>query len=851
MKGVISMKKNLITLALLSFFSLSSCRNSSATGSSKPSAGSGSSTTNSVSPKPEPPTLGEDEFSYLIGNYYTLGGGLSVSSSKVKVIDGEKTYSLVPSAVVQANYPYSDESKGEYESLTIEFSKLFNEGVEYQAYVNFEDGLLHLEDISDVEAPKTLGVYMPDLSSLAGTYSAYGDGDEYNMYFNFDGHFDSNRGVFPSSMKGYASFSDEQIWYLKSSFVKLNDRVYTAYERFDGDDYGYGKEVFVKEESKISSYQVLKDGSLSSYADYVSDAGGYNRLKLYDGTAGFTTSMDPVNHTIVFLGEKVTYSTLIDDTGFHLVFNLQGKHYVLSIGEYHVDAMVDGVLKSFAVDDVSALYGSFVNGDESFEIRESEEEGGMPSVLVNGTKVEGVSYTLFRKRKTLKFTKDGSEYVIAPDRKGVSILLSKGGNLFYPFDKSLFVPYFTGFFVYQNYQDTFTLSIGSDLSYSLLGKKGKADLSFFHGDKYPKLSFEVEGKKSTLSLVQKEIGYYLLKDETGSKVLYSSSVLDSLYGTYSTDGVDAFVFSPSGISFEGKQHSYAFSPYLEPALGTYTFGVKTDDGTYYRSNLKGTFYSDTSSMIDKSLFASLYGTFSGYGKLGIENIRFTEDGKLYLDSLNEDKSELVRDVEYSYNIMTDTLGQVLLHFQYNENTRIFIYFRDGYVEIASLKYYNRSLLDYWGTYVLDDTVVFFQNDTVYVNGISEMILEKRFEEGKTILVSANHTFTFYDGNVTMDSKDACMKLQRKFSYSDYKKFFGTYSLSGSSIVFEEGDFGYSLKLDSRPVSSFYIIKKDGKMTLTFDGIGTKYYLSLDEQTGEVTASFESSLPPLPPPPPLP
>lgn len=343
------MKKNLVTLALLSFLSLSSCRVNSATGSSKPSTGSASSkptattNSNSVSPKPEPPVLGEDVFSYLIGNYYTLGGGLSVSSSMVKVIDGDVSYSLVPSAVVQANYPYSDESKGEYESLTIEFSKSFNEGVEYQAYVNFEDGLLHLEDISDVDAPKTLGVYMPDLSSFAGTYSAYGDGDVYNMYFNFDGHFDSNRGVFPSSMKGYASFSDEQIWYLKSSFVKLNDRVYTAYERFDGDDYGYGKEVFVKEESKISSYQVLKDGSLSSYADYVSDAGGYNRLKLYDGTAGFTTSMDLVNHTIVFLGEKVTYSTLIDDTGFHLVFDLQGKHYVLSIGEYHVDALVEGI----------------------------------------------------------------------------------------------------------------------------------------------------------------------------------------------------------------------------------------------------------------------------------------------------------------------------------------------------------------------------------------------------------------------------------------------------------------------------------------------------------------------------
>lgn len=851
------MKKNLVTLALLSFLSLSSCRGNSATGSSKPSTGSASSkptattNSNSVSPRPEPPILSEEVFSYLIGDYYTLGGGLSVSSSKVKVTDGDVSYSLVPSRVVEANYPYSDESKGEYESLTIEFSQSFNDGVEYQAYVNFEDGLLHLEEISDWDAPRTVGVYMPDLSSFAGTYSAYGDGNEYNMYVNFDGHFDSDRGVFPSSMKGYASFSDEQVWYMKSSFVKLDDKVYTAYERFDGDDYGYGKEVFVKEESKIGSYQILSDGSLSSYADYVSDVGGYNNLKLYDGTTGFTTSMDLEGHTITFLGETVTYSTLIDDAGFHLVFDLQGKHYVLSIGEYHVDALVDGVLKSFAIDDVSALYGSFVNGDESFEIKESDKEGGMPSVLVNGTKVDGVSYTLFRKRKALKFSKGGSDYVIAPDRKGVSVCLSKGGKIFYPFDQSVFASYFTGFFVYQNYQDTFTLTIDSDLSFSLLGKKGKAKLSFYHGDKYPKLSFEVNGKKSTLSLIQKEIGYYSLKDETGSKVLYSSSVLDSLYGTYSTDGVDAFVFSPSGISFEGKQHSYAFSPYLEPALGTYTFGVKTDDGTYYRSNLQGTFYSDTVSMIKKSLFASLYGTYSGYGKLGIENIRFTEEGKLYLDSLNEDKSELVRDVEYSYHIMTDTLGHVFLYFEYNEDTRPFIYFKDGYVEIISLKYYDRSLLDYWGTYVLDDTVVFFQNDTVFVNGTSEMILEKRFEEGKTILVSANHTFTFYDGNVTMDNKDACLKLQRKFSYSDYKKFFGTYSLSGSSIVFGEGSFGYSLTLDSRAISSFYIIKKDGKMTLTFDGIGTKYYLSLDEASGEVTASFESSLPPLPPPPPLP
>ena len=498
------------------------------------------------------------------------------------------------------------------------------------------------------------------------------------------------------------------------------------------------------------------------------------------------------------------------------------------------------------MDDINALYGTYTYGLETFQIEEGEED--IPNVYLNNAKVEEVSFVLSDKRKSITFQKDDKTYIISPDQSGSSILLRKDGKVFYPINENLYSSYYKNTFRYQNRGVSFALSVEDDLSYQIGEGKGNATYSYTHGDKYPSLLVKYQGKDALLSLVQSDIGYYTLTTEGNIYDLYSKTALDKVYDTYSKDGSSDFSVTEEKLVKDGKDHIYSFTPVLQPKNGLYLFGITLDDGTVYQNNLHGCFYNDKESYIRKSLFSSLYGTYSGYGKYGIENIKFKEDGKLYLDSLNQDGTGLVRDVNYTYSILTNQSDEIAIYFNYSPSLQVQLLFEEDAVKITDLSYYREELVASWGTYVDGDDVVFFQDDKVYLNGTLLSFLKKEIKDGKLSWKTSDSTYLFDGkGNLSVKKDDTTKTFTRKFTFQDYEKFYGTYTINNQSVVFKKSSLNDSFEVSGTSYS-YYITKHNGKYALTSSVFGSTYYLMLDETSGEITTDYESSIP-LPPAPP--
>lgn len=859
------MNKKKIAIALLSLISLASCSTKPNTPSntpsakpsaepSKPSSPSKPSTPSASVPAVVPPVIDEAEFSYLLGDYYAKGSKAEVRKDSL-VIESlyEEDLTLIPSAVSEVTLEYDTEGEEpvSYDTLLIEFASKYNNGTEYQAYINFDEGLLYVEKLMDDNTWLILGSYMPDIQSYSGVYSAYGDGSSSNMYLSFDGEFDLERGVYPAAQRMRNVFSDEQTWYIKSYAMLVDGECHTAISLFDEDDYGYGKNLVVEESGKI---RFLDGLTLDSYDNFITDVGGFNNLTLFDGTKNVTTSLDMENKTFTFDGETAPYETRIDENGFHLAATFNGKEHIFSIGDYQLNDLVDGKTVYYPYDTIRGLQGSFQDSGDSYGIT-LDDDGNLASLKVNGSEITDYSFVVHNKRKSIKFTKDGKEYILSPDKLRSSIRLEKDGQVSYPINEDLYRRYYSDTFISHEGSEELKALFHDDLSFEIGTEKGKGTFRYWHGDKYPTVEFRYQSKDCQLSLVQSDIGFYVLTIGSDIKVMYTKTVLDKVYDTYSANGKDDFVFDDKNVRIKDQTYTYSFDPYYQPGTGTYAFAIRTiEDDKVYQNNLHGSFISGQNSYIRKSLFASLYGTYSGYGKYGIENIKFL-DGRLYLDTNNSDRTGLIRDVEFTYTILTNLSDEIMLYFDLSDDVKPIINFRDGYVEIMSLDYYRNELVQNWGTYADENDTVYFQDDKIYLNGTSLTVTAKQYDSEKAVLTAGGKTFTFTTSTHTLTLTDGNITttLSRKFKYEDYEKFFGTYTINGDTITFQRAEYlGYTALIGTNPIGSFYITKREGKYSLAISYLGSSYYLMLDEETGEISTAYESSipLPPLPPAPPL-
>ncbi len=777
-------------------------------------------------------------------------------TEKSLVLNTDTELKLTPTSVEETTMEYEeDEETKSYDTLKIAFSSDFNDQ-DYQAYVNFQDGLLHLESLDSEDKPTTIGTYMPAIKEFSGSYSAYGDSSTSNMYVLFSGEFDEKRGVFPSTHKYSYSMSDEQSWYIKSNFVQVNDKVYKQIEEFDEDAYGYGKNIIYKDTSKGKIYVFSGTSIDYDYFEYVSDIGSLQNLSLFDGEKEILLNLNIEEKTITFGDLTGTYVSKIDSEGLKVEATMNGKVYTFSFGERYLTLHHENKDDIYPFNTIDELYGSYSDGTNSFSIEEQWDENYDsidPKVMLNSEVVE-YKFVTANKRKSIQFTKDGKTYTLSPDKKDSSIRLEVNQTISYPINIAKYKEYYTNTFIAHEKDGNKALKVNDDFSFVYQEESGEATFAYDHGDKYPILLLTTSTNKAySLNLAQADIGYFILMDGGNMTTLYSETALKSAYGDYSSNGENSFVFDAYHLTIDGKTSNYTFAPSYNEASGLFLFGIENENKETYVSNLNGTFISkDDMSYVKKSLYEEIAGTYQAYGKYGIENIKFTKEGKLYLDTVNQAGTGLEKDVEFTYTIYTNFENKAVIRFTHR-NVTLTISFKDHHVTIANLDYYNSNLVRAWGTYSDEgkEKTLYVQDDKIYLDGESLSVNSIEYDNEKTIYHTSSYTVTYYSStdNFTLDSDSSSLKLERKLSYTDMDKFVGDYTINNSEVkVAKNSMLGYDVTVSGFPLFSPYTITRhNGKLALTFSDSSGKYFLMLDETTNEITTDFEASSIPVPPP----
>lgn len=843
------MKKKLaLAMALtLGALALASCggeqqSSNSSTTSSTNSDNSDSLISSSTLPSPN---ISDESLSYLKGTYFGKDGSLTLNKDAL-TLTGKKELKLIPSKVATAKTSYSvgDITVG-FDTLAVYFEADYNNGTEYRLYADVKnDGFVHLEE-KDGETYVTIATFQPNVSKYAGPISYDGSGDVYNTYYIFDGEFDFDRDVYPVAFTGNGFWSYEQSWYALSR-IRLNpdnQPLYTL-EFYDADDYGYDELQLAVQDGKNALLD--NEGTPS----FVSDAGAFRSLSLFDGEKNVTLTSDPEEKTIEFLGVSGTYVTGLDERGFYLKATLGEKEATLRLCNRYLSFTTDEGEKIYSLDEISPLIGEFTDKKDTYSFEEDEE--GNHILLWNGTQV-AYQYVIARKRKALSFNVGENVYIAAPDKENSSLYLSKNGEDNYFINDTLYGPLFSDTFLAHDKENNFSIVIDEDFAYTYKTTSGKAAYRYWHGDKYP--SIDLEGGLN-ISIKQQEAGYFILKDGEKEITLYNQATLNKVFGDYSSNGQDTLHFDASSLTYEGNHYDYEFMPFYYKGMGVYLFAISSEFG-YFESNLAGCLYDDTHSFVKTSVFADIAGTYSAYGDYGIENITFKENGKLYLDTVNDAQSGLLRDQPFDYMIMTreNTNGEkAFLTFTYKNNS-IFIYFFEERVTIMGLDYYEQTTALSWGTYVDESMThaLFVQDGNVYYDGDAVTINSKTKTETTITMDTSKGTLVLSKEDDNWSATLDGVSFERKLSFEDYKKFAGEYSANDTAITLKKDGISYAITLGETnlSISNVTMVIKDEKLAMKIPSGFDHYYLSLDLATDEVTASFESGglLPP--PPPPLP
>ena len=801
-------------------------------------------------------TIPDGSLSYLKGKFYGGGGSLSIDE-KVLKWEGDSNLTLKPTSVGTFTLGSLSDESSLKEVPAVYFDGAYNDDITYCVYADVvDDGFVHL-DKKEGDIYETIATFQPDISKYAGTYSGYGDGSDYNYYEIIDPNFDADRDAYPMARcyPYYGSFTQEQNWYVLARIRASEENVpyYTA-EFYDSDDYGYDEYQLVEGTNGLELYDPVYE-----YTWYYSDAGAFNGLSLFDGASKQNVGVTlDVEEAAISFGDKAgTYEVDFDDQGMFVKATFESEVAKLRLRDLHLTYEVNGVTTVYPIDVTDELEGTFTDKTNTFSF-EMDSDTWDYVLKWNGTAVD-YTYVVANNRKSLSFAVNGTDYIVSPDKGEVSVRVSSGDSVSYFINGDRYDALFQDSFIAHDKKNDFALRIDSDFHYTLGSENGQAVYSYWHGDKFPSLILQSSSGNKQLSLVQENIGYFVLSsDESDAVNLYSQAILDGVYGTYSSDGKDSFVFNADAITYKGIHYDYEFVPSYQSGLGTYNFGVSSSLGDF-ESNLAGCIYSDKLSLVSKDIFAKIAGTYSLYGAYGIESIKITSDGDLSLDTLNEAGDGLDKDVPYTYQIITTGGDDIaLLGFPYNGLT-VFLYVYEDHVTVAGLDYYKEAITNTWGVYLdeASSNILFVNDGVLYYNGTA-VTINSKVEFGSSLIydtsVGVIALSASDDGaSATILNDGTVTSLTRKYAYTDYSKFVGEYTANDTTVKFEAATTSYQATIGSGSaidLSDMIFVLKDGKVAIQIPNVLEKYYLIMDDATGTVSCEYEgSSIPPAPPLPP--
>lgn len=335
-------------------------------------------------------------------------------------------------------------------------------------------------------------------------------------------------------------------------------------------------------------------------------------------------------------------------------------------------------------------------------------------------------------------------------------------------------------------------------------------------------------------------GIYILNDQT---LLFRHDLFVALEGTYTSDGTSTMKYEDGKFYVDGTEVAYSLYFISD---GTEYVPAFVINGNVVVPDFKGTIsvYSQSGLLVGTYLSQEVFNSFIGkYSYLNsdgqVENIEFTSDGKLFIDTKNSEGQ--LTPVQYSYIFSYDSTNKsfaINARVQTVQGTALVPFNKVDYALVlvtGSLFYIDSRLFELRGAYGDGNSnTIFFTENMIYVNNSKQNIISIEKVDNVTTIVTTAYTIVATlgnDGSVSLTStsnsgavinytdRDAKLANYKgvEFIQNDTTKFtLESYFASGAISI-------RSKKNGAMFGPSFYAAYYDGHLAIkTATPFGTEY-----------------------------
>lgn len=866
------MKKSyLLVLTLAALLSVSSCGESSSTGSSVPDV-SGEPNTSEVTPS-EPSSQAPEDLipegfvENLNGTYYGKEGTLQISKEKV-VLDGKEYY---PTKHVVEDF---NETFGK-ESRSVEHAVTYLRGSDGLYRVRYKGDnnryQLALEKLGDEDLYETVSLFMPTIEEFRGVYSDYGDGNQYNTLYFIESNFNFYRGAYDVGL--YSSYMGlrHDTHYLNSykTFVEGELKTLISYNDW-ADNYEYHSLIKTEEGLYNDDWGMVYWYDEPLFLTFPYFASEDNLLQGSD--------LNVADSKVTFNNVEYSYTFETSEQGQVVNLTADNKSVKVTPTQNGLLWEENNQVTEYVYDSVKYVYGNYQYGDLSFELKDDDE--GKPVVLLNGEEVE-YSYAVNNHSKAVKVNVNGEDYYFAPFNQDVVLLVDTPKGQVFFINVTNYSDVYAKTFVNKGVGTYKELEVTEDFTVAYDGKVVKGNLFYDGKEKYPHLEFSVNSKDYKLSLLDLKTESAVLECEDEKLHFISENVVAQYYDSFVTQYEDDLVLSKYNLSYFGETYDYSLEAYYSDYYFSYYVAVNFKAGDkqvncVFKNKMVTITETRTSGLVSqktaiaRNLFDSLVGTYYFDGEYGPEKLKLTSDGHFYADTEKASQDGLIYDVEYTYTLSTvlgadlETVQPIVTFYPIaGSNVGLNCVKTGNKLMVGDVPYTVDYLFNINGVYVDENNlnVVEVREDKVYVNGTSATIKEVTHDERGTYVIVDNgfsevkYSFSDYGDGVIYPSSNEngyteYSKVEMNYSalLGEYVNGTTTYTLSRGTLVSGKVEYGYVLSDGFILLKEYGVVLKDGYVALKFTSLSGNIYLYLVD--GQPTLVVESTIP-LPPGPPIP
>lgn len=853
-----------------------------------------------------PYSFTSEELGWYYGTFKGASGTLDVQSTVASFEEDGVIKTIFPTKIVEEEFSYRDTSgmiaknvKETYKAVY--FEGKFNSTPYRLKFTASEFKLIELDKFDGEKFVKYAEYHPTEFSSFSGAYNGYGDIDDYNVVYIYSNEeVDAGEGHIGYKVNGYskayAQFSSTSfVSELGYQTVKGENDTFSyelAFQIFDASDGEYFEGVLGKN-PETTGLKFYGDTSDAFYADptpfltniYNEDGEALSNSWEYDWD-----TFEPVFH----IGTD-TYSLGIsrDEHGLKYIFSGENLNtYEVRIGE-EWSYKVGETTKKFGLA-CTLLTGTYLetiyeNADNSstFEYWYDTDWDTWEDILVanfDNTAILEDDISLYVAGDGfvgLKFTSNEKEVIINKLTSALIDVSVDGAS-----EKYVSRSYIASIFNKTLTNGRYDLTIDTANHEYIIGGVG-TPISFAYSEDFNQV---VASTGSTLILlVDKDQGFYVSFNTVTNQIapLLEKNSYESLYGQYTSDGVNVYELSATGLTVNGNATEWSLVALQTSSSITVAFAFTSGASSYilvpsFEKSaglylVKDSGFQFVSTLVDKEIADKLVGKYLCETEYGVETIEFTSDYKLYADVYSDETSSLVP-TQFNYYISYAS-GVISLNLQVGEGYATFRKL-DYALSIGNLAYLNPALYYGQGIYKSSDnqTVVsVWENRITYctktssatnpVSPTSEKILSivESSENVFTITVQSGRVYT-----LTLNESHQFVSFEvdgEEFSKVGEELF--EHIISGDSVSVTISEAQHTLKFTGGYSSSYNefrctvsfdnapsdmgqfglraFIDDDGNVCFFFNGALTPIKIYADGNGDLVAEYIEGSSVPTPPP----